>query len=83
MASTLSAKLEKVSKFSNVSVQILAILFGTAGYFVSFYFHFGMGFFIILTVINFYYRHVHNEHSLLRHFGFIAQARYIGRERGA
>ncbi len=77
MASTLSVNLEKVSKFANVSVPILAIVFGTAGYFVSFYFHFGTVSFIMLTVINFYYRHVQNEHTLLRNFGFLAQARYI------
>ena len=77
MAVSLSVNLEKVAKLSNFAIPVLFALFGSAGYLVSFYFHFGTVTFFLLLLINHYYRYVQKKHSLLTNFGFIAQARYI------
>ena len=77
MAVSLSVNLEKVAKLTNFAIPVLFVLFGSAGYLVSFYFHFGTVTFFLLILINHYYRFVQKKHSLLTNFGFIAQARYI------
>lgn len=66
-----------MAKFANLAVPTLAIIFLMGGIFLSFYLHFLTVFFIFLTIINFFYRHVQQTHSLLRNFGVMGQARYM------
>jgi len=73
----LAVDLPKMAKSVNTSIPVITILFGLAGYFLSFYFHFGTVFFLLLTIINFHYRHIQTKHALLRNFGLVAQIRYI------
>ena len=77
MATALAVNLEKVAKFTNAAIPLAFLTFFVAGYHLSFYFHFGTVFFLLLAAINFYYRHVQKKHTLLSNFGVIAQARYI------
>lgn len=77
MQSSVVINLEKVSKYANMSLPLLVIAFFLGGYIYSFYFHFLTVFFIMLTAINFYYRHLQKGHALLSNFGFMAQFRYI------
>lgn len=77
MAAALAVNLEKVAKFTNSLLPVALVGVGLAGHFVSFYFHFLTVTLFLLSIVNFYYRHVQTEHALLRNFGFIAQARYV------
>lgn len=77
MFSKLSIDLQKLAKFTNVAIPILAVLFFLAGTYLSFYFHFLTVTFIFLTVINFFYVNVQTHHSLLRNFGVLGQGRYM------
>ncbi|MCP4297883.1 MAG: FMN-binding glutamate synthase family protein [Proteobacteria bacterium] len=74
---TLSINLEKMSKVVNVGIALSAVLFGLLGYYISFYFHFVTVAFILLTGINFIYRHVQTQHALLANYGIMAQMRYM------
>lgn len=58
---------------------IVGALIGSAllGYYVSFYFHFATVFFLLLNLLNFYWRHLQKTHTLLANFGFLAQVRYL------
>lgn len=77
MAVKLSVDLHKLSKFVNTILPVVAILFFLAGWKLSFYFHFGTMTFVILTMVNVFYRHIQKGHTLLRNFGIMGQARYI------
>ncbi|MCB1214305.1 MAG: FMN-binding glutamate synthase family protein [Deltaproteobacteria bacterium] len=77
MDSQLTVNLGKIAKFTNASLPILTLSFLVAGYQYSFYFHFLTVAFFLLTLINFFYRHVQSTHSLLTNFGLIAQGRYL------
>ena len=77
MESKISVNLEKTSKAFNTLIPLLALAAGLFGHFVSFYFHFLTVTLILMTLINFFYRHVQTRHALLRNFGMIAQMRYI------
>ncbi len=77
MFSSLSINLNKLAKFTNSAIPLFALLFFTAGYFVSFYFHYLTVTFLFLTVINFFYLRVQTRHALLRNFGILGQARYM------
>ena len=72
-----SINLDRMAKTANVA--IVGALLGSAllGYYVSFYFHFATVFFLLLNVLNFYWRHVQKSHTLLSNFGFLAQIRYL------
>ena len=74
---SLTINLEKMSKVVNVGIPLTAIFFAVLGYFVSFYFHFATVTFVLLTGINFIYRHVQKQHALLANFGIMAQMRYM------
>lgn len=74
---TISVNLEKIAVVVNMGIPTMALFFGLLGYFISFYFHFITVFFILMTLVNFYYRHVQKRHSLLANFGFVAQLRYM------
>lgn len=73
----LSINLDRMAKTANAAI-VLALL-GSAllGYLVSFYFHFLTVFFLLLNLMNFYWRHVQRTHTLLANFGFLAQIRYL------
>lgn len=77
MTSKISIDLHKMANFANIAIPVFAILFLLGGTFVHFYIHFLTVFFIFLTVINFFYRHVQTTHALLRNFGVMGQARYM------
>ena len=77
MNSNITVNLHKLAVFANFALPLLAIGSFGLGYFVSFYFHFLTVFFLILTTINFFYRHIQKEHTILSNFGILGQARYI------
>ena len=77
MFSKIAIDLHRLAKFANLSFPILALLFLLAGINLSFYFHFLTVTFIFLTIINFFYRHVQTQHTLLRNFGVLGQGRYM------
>ena len=77
MKSTFAIDLDKISRTANVGIVLLCGLFGMAGYFVSFYFHFLTVAVLLLVLLNLYWRHVQTSHTLLANFGFMAQFRYI------
>lgn len=47
------------------------------GYHVSFYFHFLTVASLFLLLMNFSYRHIQNQHTILRNFGILGQGRYF------
>ena len=77
MATQATVDLHKLARFLNLALPILAAAFFAAGYYVSFYFHFGTVVFLLLTIANFFYRHVQTRHAILRNFGIVGQVRYI------
>lgn len=77
MKSAIAIDLEKLSRTANIGIVLLLGLFGLAGYFVSFYFHFVTVALLLLVLLNVYWRHGQTSHSLLANFGFMAQFRYI------
>jgi glutamate synthase domain-containing protein 2 len=74
---SLSINLLKISRVVNSALPILFLVSFLLGYFVSFYFHFLTVTFFLLTLINFYYRHIQTGFSLLSNFGITAQIRYL------
>jgi len=77
MSSKVTIDLPKMAKAANFGIPVLAVIFFFAGWKLSFYFHFLTVFFLFLTVINFFYRHVQTSHTVLRNFGVLGQARYM------
>lgn len=77
MTSSLHIDLHKISKFVNLSIPVLFILFLASGTFISFYFHFLTVAFLFMMIMNFFYMKVQKEHVILKNFGIIGQARYM------
>lgn len=77
MSSSLSIDLHKISKFVNIAIPALMVIFFIGGTFLSFYFHFLTVAFLFLTLANLFYQHVQTEHTLLKNFGLLGQARYM------
>ncbi|MDJ0975854.1 MAG: FMN-binding glutamate synthase family protein [Planctomycetota bacterium] len=75
--STAKVDLHKLARITNFMIASSTGAFFFAGYFLSFWFHFGTVFFLMLTVANFFYRHVQTQHTILRNFGVIGQMRYV------
>ena len=73
----LSVNLDRMARTANVGVVIALVGSLVLGYFVSFYFHFLTVSFLVLNLLNLYWRHVQKSHTLLANFGFIAQTRYL------
>ena len=73
----LSVNLDRMARTANVGVVIALVGTLVLGYFVSFYFHFLTVSFLVLNLLNLYWRHVQKSHTLLANFGFIAQTRYL------
>ena len=75
--STAKVDLFKLARVTNWLIVAFAILFFLAGWRVSYWFHFLTVFFLMLAVMNFFYRHVQKRHAILRNFGILGQMRYI------
>ncbi len=75
--STLTINLEKIARYVNLGLPLVVAFFFLAGRYYSFYFHFFTVAFFLLTVMNFFYRHVQKRHALLANFGLVAQGRYL------
>jgi glutamate synthase domain-containing protein 2 len=67
----------KVSNATNAGLVILNVAFFLSGVFFSFYFHFFTIALLFINIVNFFYCHVQTEHTLLRNFGILGQARYL------
>lgn len=77
MNNTLTVNLENLSRTANIGIVLLFVMFGLAGHFVSFYFHFLTIPFLLLVLLNLYWRYGQTSHTLLANFGFLAQFRYL------
>ncbi len=77
MVSGLTVNLEKISRAVNFALPILTVVFLSAGYFYSFYFHFLTVTFLLMTFFNMIYLYVQKHHTLLGNFGWVAQGRYL------
>ena len=77
MSSTLEVNLERVSRTANISIVLFTVLFACAGHWLSFYFHFLTVAFLLLVIVNSYWRHGQTSHTLLANYGFLAQVRYL------
>jgi len=77
MSSTAKVDLHRLSRVTNWGILAATIGFFVLGNRVSFWFHFLTVFFLLLTVINFFYRFVQTHHTILRNFGVLGQLRYL------
>ena len=82
MSSSFAIDLEKTSRTANIGIVVLTALFALAGNFISFYFHFLTVAFLLLVLLNVYWRHFQSSHTLLANFGFMAQFRYMAESVG-
>ncbi|MGB5812348.1 MAG: FMN-binding glutamate synthase family protein, partial [Polyangiales bacterium] len=73
----ISVNLDRMAKTANAAIAGALIGSALLGYYVSFYFHFATVFFLLLNLVNFYWRHLQKTHTLLANFGFLAQIRYL------
>ncbi|MBT3866167.1 FMN-binding glutamate synthase family protein [Candidatus Woesearchaeota archaeon] len=73
----LAVDLPRIAKYVNAGIVALLVLFWYLGVNVSSGYHIGSAIFLVLFLLNFYYRHIQTKHALLRNFGIIAQARYM------
>ncbi len=73
----LSINLDRMAKTANAAIGLALIGSALLGYLVSFYFHFLTVFFLLLNLMNLYWRYVQKTHTLLANFGFLAQIRYL------
>lgn len=72
-----SVNLDRMAKTVNTGIVLALVGAAQLGYLVSFYFHFLTVFFLVLNLLNSYWRHVQKWHTLLANFGFLAHARYL------
>lgn len=77
MPKALSVDLIRLARFANTTLLFLPVLFFAAGYYISFYFHFFTVASLFLLWVNFSYRHIQKDHTLLSNFGILGQARYL------
>ena len=75
--SKISIDLHRMAKFANLAIPVFTVVFLLGGIYLSFYLHFGTVTFFFITIINFFYRHVQKDHTVLRNFGILGQARYM------
>lgn len=74
---SISVNLDKIAKVVNILLPTGVIFFGVVGHIINFDFHFATVFFLLLTLVNFYYRHIQKSHTLLTNYGLVAQLRYM------
>jgi glutamate synthase domain-containing protein 2 len=77
MSMTLGVDLHRTARSVNITMLIMVPVSFSAGFFISFYFHFLTVAVLFLNVINGFYLFVQKRHTLLRNFGVLAQARYF------
>jgi glutamate synthase domain-containing protein 2 len=77
MPKALTVDLHHLARFVNTTLLALPVVFFAAGYFFSFWFHFLTVSSLFLLIVNFFYRHVQKQHTLLGNFGILGQARYL------
>ena len=77
MAMTIEVDLHKTAKSANTMLVILLPVAFWAGVKVSFYFHFATVALLFINIINAFYLFGQTQHTLLRNFGILAQARYF------
>ena len=77
MKSALSVDLHRVSRVANGGLVAVCLMFGAAGHYLSFYFHFLTVPFFLLALVNLHWRYGQRRHTLLANFGFLAQFRYL------
>jgi glutamate synthase domain-containing protein 2 len=77
MAVSLAVDLERLSKVANITLPLVALGSFFLGHVTSFYFHFATVPLLMLTGLNFHYRHIQKDHALLANFGFMALMRYV------
>ncbi len=73
----LAVDLPKMARVVNLAIPLLFLLFGFLGFNYNGAYHLGTALFLVLTLMNFYYRHLQVKHTLLRNFGIIGQMRYM------
>jgi glutamate synthase domain-containing protein 2 len=77
MKSKISIDLHKLSRFVNLALPVLTIVFFLAGLKLSFYFHFLTVALLFTTCLNAFYLYLQKGHALLKNFGILAQGRYM------
>lgn len=77
MPKALRTDLHALAATMNIIVLLMPFVFFAAGYFVSFYFHFLTVASLFLLIVNYFYRHIQKEHTILRNFGILGQGRYL------
>ena len=77
MSKSLRVDLHLIASLVNFALPVLVGLFFLAGWYWSFWFHFGTVALGFITIANVFYLRVQTEHSLLRNFGILGQARYL------
>ena len=77
MAKALTVDLPRLARFVNISLLALPVVFFAAGHYLSFWFHFLTVASLFLLLVNFSYRHIQKQHTLLGNFGIIGQMRYL------
>ncbi len=77
MESRLVVNLDALSRTVNAGIVVGIPVFFAFGHYVSFYFHFLTVAFILLALLNLFYKHVQKPHTLLANYGLIAQFRYL------
>ena len=73
----MSFSIEKVAFFINILLPGLFLAAFGVGVFYSSGFYFVAFVFFLLTILNFYYRHIQKKHTLLSNFGLFALFRYF------
>lgn len=77
MPKALTVDLHRLARFVNKILLVLPLVFFAAGLYLSFWFHFLTVASLFLLVVNFFYRHVQQQHTLLGNFGILCQARFL------
>ncbi len=77
LGGSINVDLEKLAKYANIGLPVLAFIFIGLGYFYSLKFYILGGIFLLLLFLNIYYRYIQKHHALLTNFGIVAQMRYI------
>ena len=77
MSSSAKVDLHRLSRFANWMILAATVGFFVLGNRVSFWFHFLTVTFLLLSIMNVFYRFVQTNHTILRNFGVLGQARYI------
>ena len=75
--SNFTVNLEKLAKVLNQALYVFTLGSFLLAYYKSHYFYYLGSFFLFVTLLNIYYRHIQKKHALLSNFGILAQLRYL------